>query len=100
MLPNRIRAPSTQFICVLWLRDYACPLGQICMVCLACQDKINHVDYKKTDLLRKFVSGQFKISSSARTGLCQKHQRMVSNAVKKARFMALMPYTKLQTLKK
>jgi len=70
------------------------------MVCLACQEKINHVDYKKTDLLRKFVSGQFKISSSARTGLCQKHQRMVANAVKKARFMALMPYTKLQTIKK
>ena len=70
------------------------------MVCLACQDKINYVDYKQTDLLRKFVSGQFKISSSARTGLCQKHQRMVSNAVKLARFMALMPYTKGQTIKK
>ncbi|MBI2063767.1 MAG: 30S ribosomal protein S18 [Candidatus Yanofskybacteria bacterium] len=70
------------------------------MVCLACQEKINYVDYKNTDILRKFVSGQFKISSSARTGLCQKHQRMVANAVKKARFMALMPYTKLQTLKK
>jgi len=70
------------------------------MVCLACQEKINHVEYKNTDILRKFVSGQFKISSSARTGLCQKHQRMVANAVKKARFMALMPYTKLQTLKK
>ena len=70
------------------------------MVCLACQDKINYVDYKNTDILRKFVSGQFKISSSARTGLCQKHQRMVANAVKKARFMALMPYTKLQTIKK
>ena len=70
------------------------------MICLACQEKINHVDYKKTDILRKFVSGQFKISSSVRTGLCQKHQRMVANAVKKARYMALMPYTKLQTLKK
>jgi len=70
------------------------------MTCMACQEKINHVDYKNTDLLRKFVSGQFKISSSVRTGLCQKHQRMVSNAVKLARFMALMPYTKGQTLKK
>ncbi|HEY4507212.1 MAG TPA: 30S ribosomal protein S18 [Candidatus Paceibacterota bacterium] len=70
------------------------------MVCNACQEKINYVDYKQTDTLRKFVSGQFKITSSARTGLCQKHQRMVSNAVKKARFMALMPYTRLQTIKK
>ncbi|MBI2062737.1 MAG: 30S ribosomal protein S18 [Candidatus Yanofskybacteria bacterium] len=70
------------------------------MVCSACQEKINYVDYKNTDILRKFVSGQFKISSSVRTGLCQKHQRMVANAVKNARYMGLMPYTKLQTLKK
>ncbi len=70
------------------------------MTCQACQEKINYVDYKQTDTLRKFVSGQFKISSSVRTGLCQKHQRMVSNAIKLARFMALMPFTKLQTIKK
>ena len=70
------------------------------MPCICCQEKINHVDYKKTDILRKFVSGQFKVSSSSRTGLCQKHQRMVSNAVKLARYMALMPYTKGQTIKK
>ncbi|MEK7506493.1 MAG: 30S ribosomal protein S18 [Patescibacteria group bacterium] len=70
------------------------------MPCIACQQKINHVDYKQTDVLRKFVSGQFKISSSSRTGLCKKHQRMVANAVKLARFMALMPYTKAQTRKK
>ena len=70
------------------------------MACIGCQEKINYVDYKQTDVLRKFVSGQFKISSSSRTGLCQKHQRMVANAVKLARYMALMPYTKLQTIKK
>lgn len=70
------------------------------MACTACQEKINHVDYKQTDILRKFVSGQFKISSSARTTLCKKHQRMVANAVKLARYMALMPYTKAQTRKK
>ena len=70
------------------------------MVCVACQDKINHVDYKKTDVLRKFVSGQFKISSSVRAELCNKHQRQVASAIKLARFMALMPYTKGQTRKK
>lgn len=70
------------------------------MPCPACQEKINHVDYKQTDVLRKFVSSQFKISSSDRTGLCPKHQRQVANAVKLARFMALMPYTKAQTRKK
>lgn len=70
------------------------------MPCPACQEKVNYVDYKQTDVLRKFVSGQFKISSSPRTELCSKHQRMVSNAVKLARFMALMPYTRGQTRKK
>jgi len=70
------------------------------LACIACQEKVNYVDYKQTAVLRKFVSGQFKISSSARTGLCKKHQRMVSNAVKLARYMALMPYTKGQTIKK
>ena len=70
------------------------------MPCIGCQEKINNVDYKQTDILRKFVSGQFKIFSSSRTGLCQKHQRKVVNAVKLARYMALMPYTKGQTIKK
>ena len=67
---------------------------------MACQEKINYVDYKRADVLRKFVSAQFKILSSSRTGLCNKHQRMVANAVKNARYMGLLPYTKLQTLKK
>jgi small subunit ribosomal protein S18 len=68
--------------------------------CICCQGKVNYVDYKQTDILRKFVSAQFKILSSARTGLCKKHQRMVANAIKLARYMALMPYTKGQTIKK
>ena len=69
------------------------------MPCPACQEKVNYVDYKQTDVLRKFVSGQFKISSSPRTELCSKHLGMVANAVKLARFMALMPYTLGQTRK-
>lgn len=70
------------------------------MPCPACQEKVNYVDYKRTDVLRKFVSGMFKISSSSRTELCNKHQRQVAKAVKLARFMALMPYTRAQTRKK
>jgi len=70
------------------------------MTCSACQDKVNYVDYKQTDVLRKFVSGTFKIKQSGSTSFCNKHQRMVANAVKLARFMALMPYTKSQTRKK
>jgi len=67
------------------------------MNCIACQEKIDSVDYKQTDILRKFVSSQFKILPSKRTGVCNKHQRKIATAVKRARFMALMPYTKGQT---
>ena len=67
------------------------------MACIGCQEKINYVDYKNARLLRKFVSGTFKIWHSRRTELCNKHQRLVTNAVKRARFMALLPYTRNQT---
>ncbi|MEX2052969.1 MAG: 30S ribosomal protein S18 [Candidatus Paceibacterota bacterium] len=67
--------------------------------CICCQEKITNIDYKQTDILRKFVSAQFKIQSSSRTGLCPKHQRKMSRAIKLARYMALLPYTKGQTIK-
>ncbi|HWA64687.1 MAG TPA: 30S ribosomal protein S18 [Candidatus Paceibacterota bacterium] len=69
------------------------------MNCNLCQNNIEHVDYKNTRELRKFVTSQFKIGTSRRNGLCAKHQRMVANAVKLARFMALMPYTRNQTVR-
>ena len=69
------------------------------MSCLACQQKVNHIDYKQTDILRKYVSGQFKVFSSDRTGLCNRHLRMLANAVKLAWYMALLPYTKALTRK-
>lgn len=70
------------------------------MQCICCQEKINAIDFKETTVLRKFVSGQFKIFSTFRTGLCHKHQRKAAQAIKIARYMALMPYTKQQTRKK
>lgn len=69
------------------------------MNCNFCQDSIGYVDYKNTSFLRKFVTSQFKIASSRRNKLCDKHQRSIANAVKLARFMALMPYTRNQTVK-
>lgn len=67
------------------------------MNCTICQNKNTVIDYKHTDMLRKFVSGTFKIKSARRNNLCSKHQRDISEAVKRSRFMALMPYTRLQT---
>jgi small subunit ribosomal protein S18 len=69
------------------------------MKCQFCQDNIEKMDYKDTQRLRKFVSSEFKIKTSRRTGLCNKHQRVVANAIKIARFMALMPYTRNQTVR-
>lgn len=70
------------------------------MQCTFCHDNIERVDYKNTQALRKFVTAEFKIGTARRNKLCDKHQRRVANAVKLARFMALMPYTRNQTVKK
>ena len=63
-------------------------------------DIVTKVDYKDTAFLRKFVTSEFKIKPSKRTKLSDKDQRRVANAIKIARFMALMPYTRNQTVKK
>ena len=69
------------------------------MECQFCEENINRVDYKNTQFLRKYVTSQFKIATSRRNQLCNKHQRRVAEAVKLARFMAIMPYTRNQTVK-
>ena len=63
-------------------------------------DTISKVDYKDVALLRKFVSSEFKIKPAKRSKLSDKDQRRVANAIKIARFMALMPYTRNQTVKR
>lgn len=62
-------------------------------VCHFCTNPRDHLDYKNYDLLRKFVSDRGKILPKRRTGTCPKHQREVSRQVKKAREIALLPYT-------
>ncbi|MFD4029692.1 30S ribosomal protein S18 [Streptomyces sp. NPDC058637] len=54
--------------------------------------KITHIDYKDTDLLRKFVSDRGKIRSRRVTHITAQQQRQVSTAIKNAREMALLPY--------
>ena len=51
-----------------------------------------YIDYKDTESLRKFLSGNGKILSRRRTGATAMEQRMVASAVKRARYMGLMPY--------
>jgi small subunit ribosomal protein S18 len=62
-------------------------------VCVFCKEKITHVDYKDTGLLRKFISDRGKIRARRVSGNCTQHQRDVAMAVKNSREMALLPYT-------
>jgi small subunit ribosomal protein S18 len=62
-------------------------------VCVFCKEKISRVDYKDTNLLRKYISDRGKIRARRVTGNCTQHQREVASAVKNAREMALLPYT-------
>jgi small subunit ribosomal protein S18 len=60
--------------------------------CPYCKDKIEHVDYKDVDGLRRFVSEKGKIRSRRITGACRRHQSQIARAVKRARELALLPY--------
>ncbi|MTI80672.1 MAG: 30S ribosomal protein S18 [Firmicutes bacterium] len=62
-------------------------------VCTFCVDKINDVDYKEVPRLRKFITERGKILPRRISGNCAKHQRMLTTAIKRARVMALLPYT-------
>jgi small subunit ribosomal protein S18 len=60
--------------------------------CYFKQNGINHIDYKDVKILSKFVNPNGRIIASRRTGVSAKMQRQLSQAIKNARFMALMPY--------
>jgi len=61
-------------------------------VCMLCKDRVTHVDYKDSSLLRRFMSERGKIKSRSSTGTCTQHQAAVALAIKNAREMALLPY--------
>jgi small subunit ribosomal protein S18 len=62
-------------------------------VCAFCADRADTVDYKDVPLLRQYITGRGKIKPRRKTGLCARHQRRLSAAVKRARHIALLPYT-------
>lgn len=61
--------------------------------CAFCKDGVKGIDYKDTNLLRKFISDRGKIRARRVTGNCTQHQRDIAMAVKNAREMALLPYS-------
>lgn len=62
-------------------------------VCQFCADKSIVIDYKDVDRLQNFVTERGKILPRRITGTCAKHQRQITTAVKRARIVALLPYT-------
>jgi len=62
-------------------------------VCQFCVDKNKKIDYKNTDMLRPLVSDRGKIRPRRQTGTCARHQRQVAVAIKRARHMALLPFS-------
>lgn len=62
-------------------------------VCVMCANKDFVLDYKNPEQLKKFISEKGKILPRRATGACAKHQRQITQAIKRARHIALLPYT-------
>jgi small subunit ribosomal protein S18 len=63
------------------------------MDCYFCQRNIKEIDFKETDLLKRFITGLGKIRPRKKTSVCSKHQRKLSVAVKRARHFGLLSAT-------
>ncbi len=61
-------------------------------VCTFCVDKAEHIDFKDTAKLRRYLSERGKILPRRTTGTCAAHQRQLTIAIKRARHIALLPY--------
>ncbi|HUW72014.1 MAG TPA: 30S ribosomal protein S18 [Candidatus Humimicrobiaceae bacterium] len=64
------------------------------MSCFFCQRNIKEIDFKDTELLKKFLSGSAKIRAKKRTGVCSSHQRKLARAIKRARNLGLLSHTR------
>lgn len=62
-------------------------------VCVLCSDKNFVLDYKNAEQLKKFINEKGKILPRRATGACAKHQRLITLTVKRARHIAIIPYT-------
>ncbi len=62
-------------------------------ICSFCVEKIDDVDYKQHEKLKRFVTERGKVLPRRISGNCAKHQRQLTRAIKKARIMALMPFS-------
>lgn len=61
-------------------------------ICQFCADKHLTIDYKQSDVLRRFITEEGKIRPRRQTGTCAKHQRSLAGAIKRARNIGLLPF--------
>ena len=62
-------------------------------VCAFCVGRVDTIDYKQPQLLYRFLTDRGKIKPRRQTGVCAKHQRRLAKAIKRARHLALLPYS-------
>jgi small subunit ribosomal protein S18 len=62
-------------------------------ICSFCVERVDYIDYKEVSRLRRFLSERAKILPRRVTGTCARHQRALTVALKRARSIALLPYT-------
>jgi small subunit ribosomal protein S18 len=62
--------------------------------CFFCSQNLKAIDYKDAPFLKRFVSSQAKITDPQHTGVCAKHQRKLAQAIKRARFLGLLPFVR------
>jgi small subunit ribosomal protein S18 len=62
-------------------------------ICQFCADKSIEINYKNVDVLQRFVTDSGKIRPRRQTGTCARHQRQLANEIKRARHIALLPFT-------
>ena len=60
--------------------------------CYFSQQNIKHIDYKDTEILKKFINPHGRMIARKRTGISAKYQRQLATAIKRARFMGLLPF--------
>jgi len=65
-------------------------------VCAFCVDHVSSIDYKDVSRLRRYISERARMDPRRKTGTCAKHQRTLSQAIKRARHVALLPFTQGQ----
>ena len=66
--------------------------GAVRKACRFCAERIQEIDYKELDRIARYVTERGKIMPSRLTGTCARHQRRLTIAIKRARYMALLPY--------